>query len=108
MKYKVNYTASAKRDIRGIYEYVAYQLIEPDTAADLVRRIQSAVLKLDENPERYKVYDEDPWRTKELRHFPVDNYEVFYVVNADSVNIVRIMYGGMDINKQLRRTDELK
>ena len=93
MKYKVNYTASAKRDIRGIYEYIAYQLIEPDTAADLVRRIQSAVLKLDENPERYKVYDEDPLRTKELRLFPVDNYEVFYVVSAESVNIVRIMYG---------------
>ena len=108
MKYKVNYTASAKRDIRGIYEYVAYQLIAPDTAADLVRRIQSEVLKLDENPERYKVYDEDPWSNKELRHFPVDNYEVFYVVNADSVNIVRIMYGGMDIGRQLRQTDELK
>ena len=98
-KLGVPYTASAKRDIRGIYEYVAYQLIEPDTAADLVRRILSAVLKLDENPERYKVYDEDPWRTKELRRFPVDNYEVFYVVNADSVNIVRIMFGGMDIGE---------
>ena len=50
MKYKVNYTASAKRDIRGIYEYVAYQLIEPDTAADLVRRIQSAVQSLTKIP----------------------------------------------------------
>ncbi len=46
MKYKVNYTASAKRDIRGIYEYVAYQLIEPDTAADLVPRIQSAISRI--------------------------------------------------------------
>ena len=83
-------------------------MIEPDTAADLVRCILSAALNLDENPERYKVYDEEPWRTKELRHFPVDNYEVFYVVSADSVNIVRIMYGGMDIGRQLRQTDELK
>ena len=39
---------------------------------------------------------------------PDDNYEVFYVVSTDSVNIVRIMYGGMDIGRHLRKTDELK
>lgn len=28
MKYKVSYTASAKRDIRGIYEYISNNLLE--------------------------------------------------------------------------------
>ena len=108
MKYKVNYTESAKRDLRGIYEYIAYHFLEPGTAADLIRRIQDDILKLDENPERYKVYDEEPWKSQELRYFPVDNYEIFYVVKEDEVDIVRIMYGGMDISNQLRRTPELK
>ena len=31
MKYKVSYTASAKRDIRGIYEYISNDLFEPGT-----------------------------------------------------------------------------
>ena len=108
MKYKVNYTESAKRDLREIYEYIAYNFLKPGTAADLIRRIQDDILKLDENPERYKVYDEEPWKSQKLRHFPVDNYEIFYVVKADEVDIVRIMYGGMDIGKQLQRTYELK
>ena len=108
MKYKVSYTASAKRDIRGIYEYISNDLLEPGTAAGQVSRIQQEILKLDENPERYKIYDREPWKSKELRYFPVDNYDIFYVVRTSIVFVVRIMYGGMDINKQLRRTDELK
>ena len=108
MKYKVNYTESAKRDLRGIYEYIANHFIEPETVANLTRRIQDDILNLDENPERYKVYDEEPWKSKELRHFPVDNFEIFYVVREDAVDVVRIMYGGMDISSQLRRTPELK
>ena len=108
MKYKVNYTESSKRDLRGIYEYIANHFIEPETAADLTRRIQDDILKLDENPERYKVYDEEPWKSQGLRYFPVDNYEIFYVVKEYEVDVVRIMYGGMDIGKQLRRTLELK
>ena len=108
MKYKVSYTESAKRDIREIYEYIANHLLEPNTAAEQVSRIQEGIFKLEENPERYKIYDNEPWKSKELRYFPVDNYEIFYVVNSDNVFVVRIMYGGMDINKQLRRTNELK
>ena len=108
MKYTVNYTESAKHDLHGIYDYISGHLMEPETAADLTRRIRESISKLDEDPERYKIYDEEPWRSKGLRYFPVGKYEIFYIVKNGTVNVVRIMYGGMDIANQLRRTDELR
>jgi toxin ParE1/3/4 len=44
--------------------------------------------------------------TMGLRFFPVDNYLVFYLPKETDkmVYIVRIMYGGRDIRKQLRET----
>lgn len=39
MRYKIFYTAGAKRDLRGIYSYIAEGLLVPDTAAGQVQRI---------------------------------------------------------------------
>lgn len=56
-------------------------------------------------PERFKRYDKEPWRSRGLRVMPIDNYVVFYIPNHDTkvVNIVRVMYGGRDVDTQLSR-----
>ncbi len=66
------------------------------------------IRSLEEMPMRYRLYDE-PWRSQGLRFFPVNNYLVFYITNETerSVTIVRIMYGGRDISRQLSETLEL-
>ena len=45
----------------------------------------------------------DSWRGRGLRWIPVGNYLVFYTVDeaTKSVRVIRIMYGGRDIEKQL-------
>ena len=58
MKWDVFYSAQAKADLRCIYEYIAFSLSEPETAAGQVR----------------------------------------------AVSIMRIMYGGRDLAKQLSET----
>ena len=52
---------------------------------------------------RHRLYEEEPWRSQGLRVLPVDNYIVFYLPDETSatVSIIRIMYGGRDIDKQL-------
>lgn len=54
-------------------------------------------------PERFRVYDREPWRSRNLRVMPVDNYLVFYIPDhqAETVTVLRIMYGGRDIDAQL-------
>lgn len=103
MTYSIIYSAQAKRDLRSIYEYIAFKLLAPDTAGRLAQRIMNEVLNLNEMPMRYKLYDKKPWSSYGLRVFAVGKYLIFYLVveKLQVVNIVRIMYGGRDITKQL-------
>lgn len=108
MSWKINYTRHASEDLKAIYEYLAFELLVPDIASRQSDRIMKAVRMLDNMPERYKVYGEEPWKSQNLRYFPVDNYLVFYLQKkeADVINIVRIIYGGRDIKRQLGQTIE--
>lgn len=103
MKWTVNYTNAAEQDLRSIYEYIANTLCTPDTAKNLTRQIMDEILSLDEMPNRYARYDKEPWKDRGLRFFSVKNYVVFYLTNekTKTIYIIRIMYGGRDIEKQL-------
>ena len=65
------------------------------------------IRSLDNMPMRFRLYDEEPWHSAGLHFFPVDNYLVFYLPDESrkTVNIVRIMYGGRDIRRQLSETE---
>ena len=103
MIFDVSYSAEARQDLRDIYEYIAYELLVPETAARQAERIMKAARSLEQIPMRYRLYEGEPWHSQGLRVLPVDNYLVFYLPDETSatVSIIRIMYGGRDINKQL-------
>jgi toxin ParE1/3/4 len=103
----VVYTEHAERDLRDIYEYIAFSLLEPGTAKKQVRRILDAAARLDEMPLRFSIYEKEPWCGKGLRVLPVDSYLVFYlpVEARKTVVVIRIMYGGRDIDAQLRQME---
>ena len=44
-----------------------------------------------------------------LRFFPVGNYLVFYKTDDETeiIYVVRIMYGGRDVHKQLSQTEDV-
>ena len=109
MKYKVMYTARAKKDLRNIFRYISEELLAPENATGQTERIMTAIRKLDTMPNRNRLYEEEPWYSRGLRFFPVDNYLVFYKTNDENeiVYIVRIMYRGRDVRKQLSRTEEI-
>lgn len=90
MKYKVMYTAGAKRDLRNIFRYISEELLAPENAAGQTDRIMAAIRKLDTMPNRNRLYEEEPWHSRGLRFFPVDNYLVFYKTNDESQRIVFI------------------
>lgn len=104
MTWKIRYTDKARRDLRNIMEYVSYDLLEPETAKNLLRRIMGEIETLDTMPLRYPLFHEEPWRGRGLRFFAVGNYLVFYAPeeNSGTVYIVRVIYGGRDIQEQLR------
>ena len=109
MKYKLMYTAGAKKDLRNIFRYISEELLAPENAAGQTERIMTAIRKLDTMPNRNRFYEEEPWHSRGLRFFPVDNYLVFYKTDdeTETVYVVRIMYGGRDVYKQLSQTEDV-
>lgn len=101
MTWKINYSASSREDLKLIYDYIAYELLSPEYAAGQTERIMKAVRSLEDMPMRHQVYEEEPWKTKQVRYLPVDNYIIFYLPKEETgiVNIVRIIYGGRDMKK---------
>lgn len=105
---KIVYTNTARRDLREIYEYIAYTLLVPDTEKAVSEKLLREARSLESLPERNPLYRDEPWHSQGVRFLRVKNYLVFYTVNpdADTVSIARIMYGGRDISRQLEETPE--
>ena len=108
MIYKVMYTAGERKDLRNISEYISERLLAPKNAAGQTERIMAAIRKLDTMPQRNRLYGDEPWHSKGLRFFSVDHYLLFYKTEdeTETVYVVRIMYGGRDIRRQLSKTDD--
>lgn len=103
--YEVVYTAEAEQDLRNIYEYIAFHLLNTEAAKNQTNRIVNAIKKLNTMFLRYKLYDKEPWNSMGLRMLSVDNYLVFYqpVHENALVAIIRIMYGSRNIEYELKQ-----
>jgi len=102
-KYKVIIEEPAGQDLRDIYKYIAETLMEPQTAERLVKRIRKAIEGLDQMPERFPLYDSEPWRSEGIRRLNIENFAAFYIVVKDNltVSVLAVMYSGRDIDKIL-------
>lgn len=103
MIYEVTTTDQSDTDLRGIYEYIAFELLSPDNAIGQLDRLEKNIMGLEEFPEKFRHYEKEPWHSRGLRVMPVDNYLVFYIPDKDAgiVTIIRVMYAGRDIDSQL-------
>ena len=104
MIYEVITTDQADADLRGIYEYIAFELLSHDNAAKQLGRLEEHSVGLEEFPEKFRYYEKEPWHSRGLRVMPVDNYLVFYIPDNDAgiVTVIRVMYAGRDADCQLK------
>ena len=103
MIYEVEVSEQADSDLRGIFEYIAFELQSSENASRQLDRLEEQILSLDTIPERYRKYEKAPWKSRGLRVLPVDNYVVLYIPDSDKkvVTILRVMYAGRNIDNQL-------
>ena len=103
MKFQVVLTNQAQDDLISIYRYIAHDLRSPQTADGQLSRLEKAISSLDQMPERYRVYEHEKWKERNLRIMSVNNYLVFYIPSQENktVTIMRVMYGGRDVDRQL-------
>ena len=101
-QYTVEITNEALRDMQAIYDYIAVELLVPDTAMEQYNRIADAILNLDVNPMRYRLMEPELKKGRERRCMPVDNYSVFYVVSGNRVVVTDVLYSASNIEVRLR------
>lgn len=103
MIFEVEISDQADIDLRNIYEYIAFELQSPENAGGQLDRLEKSIMGLDQMPERFREYEKEPWHSRGLHIMPVDNYCVLYIPDIDKavVTIIRVMYGGRDIETQL-------
>ena len=92
-KYNIEYSMESKQDLIDIKRYIKYNLQEPNTAQKLITKIKREIDSLKDNPEMYSIIDDDIIKRFKIRKLIVDNYIVFYRINDENIQIVRVMYG---------------
>lgn len=103
-EYNVEITAPAQQDILSIVLYIRDVLQAPIAAQKLLQQIQEEIQGLCHMPERYPLWEDEPWHSQGLRKLVVKKYVVLYLIGEPQrvVQIVRVFYGGRDINAQLQ------
>lgn len=105
MIFEIEISNQAETDLRGIYEYIAFELQSQNDADRQLTRLEENIMCLDQMPERFRKYENEPWHSRGLRIMPVDNYCVLYIPDEEKtiVTIIRVMYGGRDMETQLKK-----
>jgi toxin ParE1/3/4 len=90
-------TSSALHDLAAIDDYVRAE--SPAAADRLLASLQATFALLATNPAMGRRRDE---LRPGLRSFPVGTYVAFYRIVGDVVEIVRVLHGRRDIERELQ------
>ena len=101
LEYSVELLASAEEDLSNIYNYILNDLQSEINAKRIITKLETEIYKLNLMPESFRLYEYEPWRSKGLRHFPVGNYEIFYIVDTDKKKafVLNVLYGKMNFQE---------
>ena len=104
MKFNVELTEQANKDLRNIYLYISIDLNSPESAEKQIKRLWNAILSLDELPQRYRRYEDEPWHSRGIRVL-LDNFVILYIpyVKDKIVRIATVMYSGRNIDEHLSK-----
>ena len=100
--YTIEITNEALADMEQLYNHIAYVLQAPENAMYQYNRIADAILTLDTMAERICIMESEPERSKEMRRLLVDNYSVFFVIQANKVIVTDVLYSASDIESRLK------
>ena len=105
-KYRVELTTLAQQQIIQIASYITNELQAPYAATRLVNKLEAEIAKLDTMPERIILIDEEPWRSKGVHKYIIDEHIVYFIVLEPDyrVRVIAVVMGRMNQKKQLDMT----
>lgn len=99
MIYSITYSNLAKNDLVGIKKYIKYVLLNEYSANRIIKDIQNHINDLRLFPKKYVICMQ--LEDKEIRRITIGKYNVYYFIDDNEliINILRIVYGGVDISQ---------
>ena len=91
-KYKIEISDLAEQDLEFTADYIAFDLKNPSAAVNTVRGIRKQINKLQNFPERSELDDDPVLANMGVRIDYYKNYKIYYVVDNNTVIIVRILH----------------
>ena len=97
-QYSVKLMGRARRDLDGIYAYIAKTLLEPGTAISLVEQIEEQILSLNTMLYRCPERKRGAYANRGYRELLVGNYTVIYRIDETErqVIVVTVRYSRSD------------
>ena len=86
----------ARADMREIGDYISQKLRNPDAALRMIRRFREAMSPLREFPESGAQLLTAGKQSAPYRYLVCGSYLIFYHIEADAVQIDRVLYGRRD------------
>ena len=100
--YKIKYLPLASKDLQDIVFYILENLKSPKAAIDFINTLDESILRLRQYPCSCALYQPKEPLESEYRSLSVKNYLVFYLVAENTVEIHRIVYVKMDLEKLIK------
>ena len=102
-KYELYISELAQKDLQKIADYLSLQLLEPGISKNIMTQIDTAILGLQNMPQRYSLVSDKSIQKANVRKMIVKNYIVFFKVYEEKnrVGIVRILYGRRNWQKMI-------
>lgn len=93
-KFIVKLYSRAYQDLDDIYTYIAENLLEPDTALNMIDELEKAIYSLEQLPERGAIRCVGVYANGDYRQLFVKNYVIIYRVlrEKEEVHIVTVRY----------------
>jgi len=96
MKNNIYYSPEAQNDLDEIWEYIIFELCNPQAAENTVNKIMDTVDELENFSEIDALLSSVTDIESDYRFVTIGNYMVFYRVNGQDVYIDRVLYGRRD------------
>lgn len=93
MNYKLTISKIAFTDMQNIGDYIALTLCSPDAALKLLSKFNDSIMRLKHFPFSGEVLKTQYSLKYEYRRIIVESYVIFYTVESETINIMRVLYG---------------
>ena len=92
----------AEKDIKSIYDYVSEELANPIAANNFIDDLNDTFQKMVMFPKMYPIMDNPFIKDKAVRKALVKSYLVFYKVETNEIQVLRVLHSRSDYQTLLK------